>query len=103
MTNEGLLCWSCGKPTGIKGKVFRADTCVDCMAALRSCRGCKHFEPTRRFQCIESIEKSIPEKDKANFCDYFQMRDVIKVPGGISANTESKDSRKKNFDDLFND
>ncbi|MFQ5453057.1 MAG: hypothetical protein ACE5D6_02585 [Candidatus Zixiibacteriota bacterium] len=102
-SSKGLLCWSCGKPTGIIGRVMRSDSCVDCLADLRCCRGCRHFEPTRRFQCRESIETNLPNKEKNNFCDFFQKRDAIKTPGGISSQTGSKEDRKKNFDDLFKD
>ncbi|UCC45653.1 MAG: hypothetical protein JSU65_06965 [Candidatus Zixiibacteriota bacterium] len=103
MSDEGLLCWSCGRPTGVTGKVFRADECTNCLAALRCCRGCRFFDPTRRFQCKENIEKNLPDKEKPNFCDFFQMRDVVKTPGGISMHTDTKDTRKKQFDDLFDD
>jgi len=103
MSNEGLLCWNCGEPTGIRDKVSRADACVDCMADLRCCHGCRHFEPTRRFQCKEPIETNIPNKEKANFCEFFQMRNVIKRPGGISTQNDDKGDRKKRFDDLFKD
>jgi hypothetical protein len=103
MTTDGLLCWSCGRPTGIKDKVQRADECPHCTAPLRCCRGCRHFDPTRRFQCKEPVESNIVDKEKANFCDFFQMRNVIKGPGGITSITDNKDSRKKRFDDLFND
>ncbi len=102
MTQGGLLCWSCGMPTGIKTKVMRSDSCVDCLADLRSCRGCRHFEPTRRHQCRENIRVGIPNKDKNNFCDFFQMRDVMKRPGGFGP-TETKGNLKKRFDDLFDD
>jgi len=75
----------------------------DCLADLRCCRGCRHFDPTRRGQCRENIEKPIANKEKNNFCDFFQMRNVVKKPGGISTQTDSKDDRKKKFDDLFKD
>ena len=52
---------------------------------------------------IVEFETNIVNKEKNNFCDFFQMRDVFKRPGGITTETESKDERKKNFDDLFND
>lgn len=100
---DGLICWSCGKPTGITGKVTRSDECLNCMASLRCCRGCRHFDPTRRYQCRENIDKNIVEKDKNNFCDMYQMRDVVKKPGGISTQTDKKEDRKKSFDDLFED
>ena len=103
MAESGLLCWSCGKPTGIENKVFRSDACTSCLADLRCCRGCRHFDPLRRWQCRETITTRIGDKDKSNLCDYFQMRNVVKRPGGISANQESKGSRKDRFDDLFKD
>jgi hypothetical protein len=57
----------------------------------------------RRWQCKENIDTRIGEKDKSNLCDFFQMRDVIKRPGGISANQDSKRSSRDRFDDLFKD
>ena len=100
---DGLMCWSCGKPTGILGKVTRSDECPNCMASLRCCRGCRFFDPTRRYQCRENVDKNIVDKDKNNFCDMFQARDVVKKPGGISTQSDTKDTRKKTFDDLFKD
>ncbi|MDF1543466.1 MAG: hypothetical protein P1R58_00020 [bacterium] len=72
------------------------------MADLRCCRGCRHFDPTRRFQCRESIEHPQQNKEKTNFCDLFQKRDVTKVAGGISSQRPKEDAKKK-FDDLFKD
>ena len=103
MATGGLLCWSCGRTTGIDRKVFRNDECPHCMAALRCCRGCRHFDPTRRFQCRESIEYNVADKEKPNLCDFFQMRDAIKRPGGVSHQTDDKAERRQKFDDLFND
>ena len=102
MANDGLLCWSCGKPTGIVDKVLRNDACVECMADLRCCRGCRHFDPTRRFHCRENIEHPQKNKEKSNFCEFFQKRDVMKVAGGVSSHKPKEDA-KKSFDDLFKD
>jgi hypothetical protein len=103
VVEEGLLCWNCGRPTGVTAKVTRNDQCPHCLADLRCCHGCRHFDPTRRAQCKEPVERAIPNKEKANFCDFFQMRDVFKRPGGISVQGDTKDTRKKKFDDLFSD
>jgi hypothetical protein len=102
MANDGLLCWSCGKPTGMT-KVGRSDECPNCLAPLRCCRGCRHFDPTRKFQCRETVDHNVVEKEKSNFCDSFQFRNMIKTAGGVSSLNDSKDNRKKKFDDLFND
>lgn len=103
LREEGLLCWSCGRPTGIKGSVTRHDQCQNCQADLRTCRGCRHFDPTRRHQCRENIDHAVGNKDKANFCDFFQVREVIKTAGGIKRRVDDKESRRKSFDDLFED
>ena len=103
MHQSGLLCLNCGRPTGIEGGVTRSDICPPSLADRRCCRGCRFFDPYRRFHCRESINTNIPNKEKANFCDWFQMRNVVKRPGGISTQVDHKEVRKKRFDDLFKD
>lgn len=104
METTGLLCWNCGRPTGIEHKVARNDSCPHCLADLRCCRGCRHFDPTRRFQCKEKLDRNIVEKEKSNFCDFYQMRTAMKRPGGVSTATrDNKSERKDRFDDLFKD
>lgn len=103
MADNGLICWNCGRPTGVVGGVTRNDSCPHCLADLRCCRGCRHYEPFRRYQCKETVDTNIVNKEKANFCGWFQMRAVVKRPGGITSPLDSKDNRKKRFDDLFDD
>ncbi len=103
MSNTGLLCWNCGAPTGITGRVMRSDCCVDCLADLRCCRGCRFFDPSRNKQCKETIEKTVTNKEKNNLCDFFQKRDADKIAGGVSRQRDSKQDKKKSFDDLFKD
>nr|MBN2278515.1 hypothetical protein [candidate division Zixibacteria bacterium] len=98
-----LICWNCARATGIEGKVTRNDYCPHCRADLRCCRGCRFFDPTSRWQCREPIEAPIPIKDKSNFCDWFQLRNAFHTPGGRPERVDSKDDRKKKFDDLFSD
>ncbi len=100
---SGLLCWNCGKTTGVEGRPTRMDSCPHCLADLRCCRGCRHFDPYSHFQCRETIDAPIRDKEKNNFCDFFAARDAIKRPGGIRDAGDSKDARKKKFDDLFED
>ncbi len=98
-----LICWNCARATGIEDKVMRADSCPHCQADLRCCRGCRHFDPSSRWQCRETIEAPIPLKEKSNFCDYFQMRQAFHSHQQKKNPIEAKDSKKKKFDDLFND
>ena len=97
----GLICWNCGRATGIEGKVMRADACPQCLADLRACRGCRFFDPSSRWQCRESIEAPIPIKEKSNFCDFFQARLAVQSYNKKMTARETKDAKKKDFDDLF--
>jgi hypothetical protein len=96
----GMTCWNCGIDTKIEGIVMRSDQCESCVADLRSCRGCRHFDPTRRFQCRENIVAPVQPKDKANFCDFFQGRLRGKAAGRSG---DAAEERKTSFDDLFKD
>ncbi|UCD16861.1 MAG: hypothetical protein JSV44_10445 [Candidatus Zixiibacteriota bacterium] len=73
------------------------------MADLRCCRGCRHFDPTARWQCRESIEAPIPIKEKSNFCDFFQQRLAMHSHEKKAAPMDSKEERRKKFNDLFED
>jgi len=96
----GLSCWNCGKDTGIVGKPTRVDHCPACLSDLKCCRGCRFYDPFAAHHCRERIDDPVRNKEKANFCDYFQHR----VVGAKALNKlNSKDARKKDFDDLFND
>jgi len=102
MAEDGLLCWNCGRPTGITGTVGRSVSCDNCSSDLRCCHGCRHYDPTRRYQCKENIDSRVQIKDKSNFCDFFQMRLAIKGAGGIIT-IDEKEAKKNRFDDLFKD
>ncbi len=95
-----LNCWNCGKSTDVQGKPTRLDHCESCLADLRCCRGCRFYDPFAARQCRERIDETVKNKEKANFCDYFQPR----VVGARALDKlNSKDARKKDFDDLFKD
>jgi len=100
---SGLICWNCGQSTGLEGKIMRSDSCQNCLADLRCCRGCRFFDPTARSQCREPIDSPIPNKEKSNFCDYFQVRAAVQMGGKIIRHGDDKQERKKRFDSLFDD
>ncbi|MCK5124725.1 MAG: hypothetical protein KAR42_00570 [candidate division Zixibacteria bacterium] len=95
-----LTCWNCGKQTGIEGKPFRNDHCPACQADLRSCRGCRFYDPQSAHQCLERVNETVKIKDKSNFCDYFQPR---MIGAKVQKIKTDKSSRKKAFDDLFDE
>jgi hypothetical protein len=87
----------------MEGRVMKSDNCPECLADLRCCRGCRFFDPTAHRHCREPVDSFVSNKEKANFCDWFQVRLAVQSKGQIVRDADSKESRKKRFNDLFND
>lgn len=88
-------CFSCGKPLEISGKPGRRDDCPSCGADLRTCYNCRFYDKNAYNECSEPVAERVVEKDKANFCDYFDF------VGGGSEQIDSNADAKKKLDDLF--
>lgn len=70
-----LQCHKCGKALSdtFKIMVSRSDTCPACMADIRCCKMCHFYDPKSYNECRETQADRVPEKEKANFCDYFKI------------------------------
>jgi hypothetical protein len=53
--------------------VGRRDTCTRCGAELRSCISCRHYDPNVAKGCKEPFAEVPRERDRANFCEFFQI------------------------------
>lgn len=69
-----LICFSCGKAVQYQGKVGRREDCPHCRADLHCCRNCQFFDRASYNECREPSADRVQEKDRSNFCDYFQPR-----------------------------
>jgi hypothetical protein len=94
----GLVCWKCGAPLdGIPLPVRRIEECPACSADLHVCRLCEFYDPRVARSCREPVAGEVREKDRANFCDYFQPK-----PGAYrqAAQAEAEQARSA-LDALF--
>ena len=74
-------CWQCG--TAVTDQPLPLSTyaaCSDCRAQFHCCRQCKNFNPRLRADCDEPRAESHTEREKANFCDWFQLRHEFVEP-----------------------
>ena len=86
MLNTLLFCHACGGEIELIDKVKRADTCEHCGVDLHSCKNCKFYDPYAHNGCRESSTLYEPDKEKANFCTYFLVREgKIEVADKASA------------------
>lgn len=88
------MCWKCGNNFEFTKVLSRTETCPKCGADVRSCKNCKFYSVGRHYDCAETVDELIVDKEKANFCDYFEL----------SINSANKtQSSKDAFNALFGD
>ena len=75
----------------------RRAECLSCHAELHVCRMCRFYDPHVAKACREPVAEWLQDKERANFCDYFQAR-----PGAfVAADDSAARSAKARLDALF--
>jgi len=92
--NAEGVCWSCGQHL-TAGDYHREGECTQCRKQTHVCRNCRFFEPGRPNDCQEPIAEPVRDKDRANFCDYFEPSTDSFQPGADS------DALRKAAESLF--
>ncbi|MFH0777685.1 MAG: hypothetical protein V2A71_03540 [Candidatus Eisenbacteria bacterium] len=84
-------------------KPVRTDSCPSCGRDVKVCLNCRFYDEGAHHKCRESQAEWVREKDKGNFCEYFQFRSAAGTgmgsPSGSGA--DRKQAAKKKLDDLF--
>ncbi|MBN2625605.1 MAG: hypothetical protein JXA95_02975 [Spirochaetales bacterium] len=83
-------CVKCG--ASVEGSVYRNTLCPSCGAELHSCANCRHYAKGQPYDCRESIQEPVNDKNRANFCDFFQINTKTGSPGERSDSESSKDA-----------
>jgi len=97
-----MNCWKCG--TAFESlefnKIYRSDSCSDCNSDLHVCKNCQFYAPGHHNECQETQAEWVSEKERSNFCDYFQVSE--KDHKGLQKKSSvSKGKIKATFDQLF--
>ena len=93
-------CHACGAVIETREKIRRADECSQCGRDLRCCRNCRHFDPAVHNQCREVVAEWVADKERANFCDYFELADSAgSAPRGEGKSPE--ELAREKFHKLF--
>ncbi len=94
------VCHRCGHTLSIEGRPRRTDSCPSCASDLKCCLNCRFFDPGANNQCAEPQAEWCPEKDKANFCEFFELREVAggsSLPGARAGKDDARDAFAKLF------
>lgn len=81
--NDQLRCWQCRQLlAGVIFPMSRREECDACGADQHVCKLCLHYQPGISNDCNEDRAEAVTDKERANFCDYFQ-------PGVLPAGSQS--------------
>lgn len=89
------MCWKCKKNT-VTTSVYRNTECPICSADLHSCLNCKFYSESSHYECRESVDELVKDKEKRNFCDYFAEKKYD------SQNEQNPSASVKSARDAFN-
>jgi len=98
MGYDESMCWKCGKAITLDGPIGRSMTCASCGADIRSCRNCRFWSPGSYHDCAERVEDAVSDKERANFCDSFQLNPAFRLDHSVKG---PESPNRSAFDDLF--
>ncbi|MCC6207429.1 MAG: hypothetical protein IT488_04695 [Gammaproteobacteria bacterium] len=75
MPQDTYVCWKCGAAQqDLLLPLARLAECPSCRAQLHVCRMCRFYDTRCANQCREPVADTVADKERANFCGYFQIR-----------------------------
>jgi hypothetical protein len=85
--------------------VFRATTCASCKRDLKVCLNCRFHSPGAHWDCAESVDEMVRDKDRGNFCTFFSFRSTgaAKDGNGKPDGQAQATQAKRKLDKLFGD
>jgi len=119
---DALVCWKCGVSLAAQPlPLGRLAECDACRAQLHVCRLCRFYNPRVSNACEEPIAEPIADKERANFCGYFEPRlgayraqadatrevrarlNSLFDDGAVDEADSTESDARRRLDDLFND
>src|SRR5512139_145904 len=92
-------CHFCGQALPEGERVYRFSTCAACGRELKICLNCRFYSQGAHWDCLESIHDPVADKERANFCEFFQFKDS--KPGAPAAGRERPAKARDEFRKLF--
>jgi len=94
-------CSNCGKEWAFDRLPGRTETCEQCGADLKVCLNCVSYDRTVAYECRDRRAEEIAQKDRSNYCEYFDMarREFIPVKDKHAREDKARDQLKKLFGD----
>jgi hypothetical protein len=95
-----MRCWNCAAEieTTTGARILSKDSCPKCDRDLHVCMNCRFYDPHYHNECRETQAEWVRDKEKANYCDYFEPLHAYDLS---SKGTPSANDVKAALDRLF--
>jgi hypothetical protein len=87
-------CFHCGTDIEYEGKIGRGDLCPKCSSSVKCCMNCRFHERSAHNQCLEPAAEWVSDKERSNFCEYFE-------PAMEKRTDSTSHDAKEKWDSLF--
>jgi len=95
-----MLCYFCSAEIGSQDRIFRTDSCPACGKDLHACVQCQFYDPHAHNQCREPKAEFQANRERANFCEYFQPSEAGRA---VKKRPDTSTKAKKALENLFKD
>ena len=96
-----MICWNCQKPDNVTAKPARLDTCPHCNSFLHCCFNCKFYDKNANHECREPQAEWVKDKNMANFCGYFALKEVKTGEEPSAKKLLSKEEAEKRWAEML--
>jgi hypothetical protein len=99
---NAAMCSYCGSAMPRDRKPGFNETCELCGRDLHVCVNCRFLSRGRHWDCSETVDEPVPDKEARNKCDWFETSPGLFVKTeGRGASRSASDKARKDLDALF--
>jgi len=95
-----MRCWNCGTVIEASSgplKIEKSESCPDCDYDLHVCKNCRFYDRATYNECKENQAEWVRDKEKRNYCDYFEPNTLA------SSKSDKVKNARSALDNLFKD
>jgi hypothetical protein len=95
---DSPVCWKCGASLAeLSLPLLPHDACMQCGVELHVCKLCRFYDVTVAKRCREPIAELVRDKERANFCDYFEIKRQTEAPPTAQAAVAARNELEAMF------
>ena len=78
------------------------EACEACGKDLHACLNCRFYKAGARWDCAETIEENVPDKERRNYCDFYQTNPAyLAATAGREGARSAAERARGDLDRLF--